>query len=68
MAGVLPSTIGYRTGPPAGQYTPQGPQNDQLHQFQMNRLQFVQYECLKTELKEEYDKRVHFLHKRIENR
>lgn len=34
----------------------------------MNRLQFVQYECLKTELKEEYEKRVHFLHKRIEMR
>ena len=28
----------------------------------------MQYECLKTELKEEYDKRVNFLHKRIEMR
>lgn len=35
---------------------------------QMNRLQYVQYECIKTELKEEYDKRVNFLHKRIEKR
>jgi len=34
----------------------------------MNRLQYVQYECLKTELMEEYDKRVHFLNKRIENK
>lgn len=34
----------------------------------MNRLQFVQYECLKTELKEEYEKRVNILHKRIEMR
>ena len=67
--GVLPSTVGYRPmGPPghAGQFTPPGTQNDALHQFQMNRLQFVQYECLKTELKEEYDKRVNILHKRIE--
>lgn len=70
MAGVFPSTVGYRTAGPqyaAGQFTPPS-QNDQLHQFQMNRLQFVQYECLKTELKEEYEKRVHFLHKRIEMR
>jgi CRISPR/Cas system CSM-associated protein Csm2 small subunit len=28
----------------------------------------VQYECIKTELKEEYEKRVSFLHKRIEKR
>ena len=35
---------------------------------QMNRLQYVQYECIKTELKEEYDKRVNFLHKRIEKK
>jgi hypothetical protein len=35
---------------------------------QMNRLQYVQYECIKTELKEEYEKRVNFLHKRIEKR
>ena len=34
----------------------------------MNRLQYVQYECIKTELKEEYDKRVNFLHKRIEKK
>ena len=34
----------------------------------MNRLQYVQYECIKTELKEEYEKRVNFLHKRIENK
>lgn len=34
----------------------------------MNRLQYVQYECIKTELKEEYEKRVSFLHKRIEKR
>jgi hypothetical protein len=34
----------------------------------MNRLQYVQYECIKTELKEEYEKRVNFLHKRIEKR
>ena len=29
------------------------------------KLQFVQYECIKSELKEEYDKRVGFLHKRL---
>ena len=29
------------------------------------KLQFVQYECVKSELKEEYDKRVGFLHKRL---
>ena len=34
----------------------------------MNRLQYVQYECIKTELKEEYDKRINFLHKRIEKK
>lgn len=34
----------------------------------MNRLQYVQYECIKTELKEEYQKRVNFLNKRIEKR
>ena len=34
----------------------------------MNRLQYVQYECIKTDLKEEYDKRINFLHKRIERR
>lgn len=68
---MLPSTVGYRTMGPhgsGGQFTPPAAQNDSLHQFQMNRLQFVQYECLKTELKEEYEKRVNFLHKRIEMR
>jgi len=45
------------------------PTNDAaLAQFQMNRLQYVQYECIKTELKEEYEKRVNFLHRRIEKR
>ena len=34
----------------------------------MNRLQYVQYECIKTELKEEYEKRVKFLNNRIEKR
>ena len=34
----------------------------------MNRLQYVQYECIKTELKEEYEKRINYLHKRIEKR
>jgi hypothetical protein len=29
------------------------------------KLQYVQYECVKSELKEEYDKRVGFLHKRL---
>ena len=29
------------------------------------QLQFVQYECVKSELKEEYDKRVNFLNKRL---
>ena len=29
------------------------------------KLQFVQYEYVKSELKEEYDKRVGFLHKRL---
>ena len=28
-------------------------------------LQFVQYECIKSELKEEYEKKVGFLHKRL---
>ena len=31
LAGVLPSTVGYRTGPASGQYAPQAPQSDQLH-------------------------------------
>lgn len=34
----------------------------------MNKVQFVQYECIKAELKEEYDKKVSFLQKRIERR
>lgn len=29
------------------------------------QMQFVQYEYVKSELKEEYDKRVGFLHKRL---
>jgi hypothetical protein len=29
------------------------------------KFQFVQYECIKSELKEEYEKRVGFLHKRL---
>ena len=29
------------------------------------KLQFVQYECIKSELKEEYDKKMGFLHKRL---
>jgi len=29
------------------------------------KLQYVHYECIKSELKEEYDKRVGFLHKRL---
>ena len=29
------------------------------------KLQHVQYECIKSELKDEYDKRVNFLHKRL---
>lgn len=28
-------------------------------------MQFVRYECIKSELKEEYDKKVGFLHKRL---
>ena len=50
------------------QSQPQMPSADPVQQFQMNRLQYVQYECIKTELKEEYDKRINFLHKRIEKR
>jgi|SaaInl59LU_5_DNA_1037362.scaffolds.fasta_scaffold36683_2 Holliday junction resolvasome RuvABC endonuclease subunit len=44
------------------------PSDPAMAQFQMNRLQYVQYECIKTELKEEYEKRVNFLHRRIEKR
>ena len=29
------------------------------------KLQFVQYECIKSELKEEYDKKVGFLNRRL---
>lgn len=29
------------------------------------KLQFVQYECIKNELKVEYEKKVSFLHKRL---
>ena len=43
-------------------------QQAQKNNFQMNRLQYVQYECIKTELKEEYEKRVKFLNNRIEKR
>ena len=28
-------------------------------------MQFVQYECIKSELKDEYDKKLTFLHKRL---
>ena len=28
-------------------------------------MQFVQYECIKSELKDEYDKKISFLHKRL---
>lgn len=51
-------------------YVNQSPkQNDDIADpTQMNRLQYVQYECIKTELKEEYEKRVNFLQKRIEKR
>ena len=28
-------------------------------------MQFVQYECIKSELKDEYDKKMSFLHKRL---
>jgi len=28
-------------------------------------MQFVQYECIKSELKDEYDKKMTFLHKRL---
>ena len=52
---------------PSNPMMPQS-QPDPASQFQMNRLQYVQYECIKTELKEEYDKRINFLHKRIEKR
>jgi len=34
----------------------------------MNKIQYVQYECIKTELKEEYEKRVNCLHKKIEKK
>jgi hypothetical protein len=34
--------------------------------FTMNKIQFVQYECIKSELRAEYDKRVNYLHKRIQ--
>lgn len=45
-----------------------GKLQQQQNSFQMNRLQYVQYECIKTELKEEYEKRVKFLNNRIEKR
>ena len=34
----------------------------------MNNFQYIQYECLKTELKEEYEKRMNVLHKRMEQK
>ena len=40
----------------------------QMQQAAMEKqkaLQFVQYECIKSELKEEYEKKVGFLHKRL---
>lgn len=33
----------------------------------MNKIQHVQYECIKTELKEEYDKKIKFLDKKLES-
>ena len=36
------------------------------NKFQMNKVQFVQYECIKSELREEYDKRINYLNKRIQ--
>ena len=70
------STIGFsnkaasvmnNSGQYATQLPPSGPSKDN-NNFQMNRLQYVQYECIKTELKEEYEQRVNFLNKRIEKR
>ena len=29
--------------------------NNQVRENQLNKMQYVQYECLKTELKEEYE-------------
>ena len=29
------------------------------------KLRFVKYECIKSELKQEYEKKVDFLHKRL---
>ena len=37
----------------------------QAAQEKEKKLHFVQYEYVKSELKEEYDKRVGFLHKRL---
>ena len=57
------STIGYLGG-----HSPGGGSPKRLDGLHMNKLQYVQYECIKTELKEEYDKRINFLHRRIERR
>ena len=32
----------------------------------MNKIQHVQYECIKSELKEEYEKKIKFLDKKLE--
>ena len=32
----------------------------------MNKIQHVQYECIKTELKDEYEKKIKFLDKKLE--
>ena len=56
IAEQLNQTTGYMGGQPDS------------NKYQMNRLQYVQYECMKTEMKDEYDKRVKLLHNRIEKR
>ena len=40
-------------------------QAQQQAALKQKRMQFVQYECIKSELKDEYDKKVSFLHKRL---
>jgi hypothetical protein len=61
--GIL-NTTGYVNN----QSQPLTPEDTMADPTQMNRLQYVQYECIKTELKEEYEKRVNFLQRRIEKR
>lgn len=62
----IENTTGYHEYPPDPNQSPVRSPLEAAHNFTMNKIQFVQYECIKSELRAEYDKRVNYLHKRIQ--